>query len=168
MGDLEIVLGALREGARIEEEGMRFYKEAAGKVEDINGKATLEYLAKEEARHRRFIEDLESSLRAGKPEAVTIIEGPEHPRIFPEKQEYPEGVKTEGDLEVLEEAKKVEERSIAFYQGFAGRVREEEYRKVFEALVREEESHLEWIHFMMDGLKVYGYWYGLEDYMANE
>jgi rubrerythrin len=168
MGDLEVTLGALKEGAEIEKAGIRFYKEAAGRVEDRNGKATMEYLAKEEGHHYKFIKDLESSLDDGKASTAAIIEGFKHPRIFPEKEEYLKGVQTQGDRQVLEEAKRIEERSIAFYQGFLERVRGEDYKRIFETLVREEESHLEWIHFMMDGLEVYGYWYGLEDYMANE
>jgi len=168
MGDLEVILGALKEGAEIEKKGIKFYKEAAKRVVDKNGKATLEYLAKEEARHLKFIKDLERSLESRGRDKERVLEGFKHPHIFPEKEEYLKGVHTQGDRKVLEEAKTVEERSIAFYQGFLERVEGEEYKKVFQALVAEEESHLEWVNFMMDGLEVYGYWYGLEDYMANE
>lgn len=164
----EILAEGLRAGIEIEKEGIEFYSKAAKNTKDPEGKRTLEYLAKEEREHLKFIEDLVESLEMKGDLPEVIEKYLRRPKVFPEEKEFSMRIKARsGDKEILKEAKKVEERSISFYREASDKV-EGEDKRIFEILEGEEKKHMEWIEFMENAMEVHGYWYGLDKYFAFE
>ncbi|MFQ5975489.1 MAG: ferritin family protein [Candidatus Hydrothermarchaeales archaeon] len=175
MDDVKFVLDCLDTGRKIETEGIKFYKGGAETIKDGKGRETLKFLANEEKEHLRFINNLSRSFKEneGRKRIAKIIK--EHknlmsrPKIFPGKAEYEKRIETDNaDKEILNEAKKVEDRSIGFYQECKRKVGEQEYKEIFETLEGEEKKHLEWIEMMQGYMDVHGYWYDLYEYFANE
>jgi rubrerythrin len=160
----DIVQAILETGMEIEKAGIRFYSDAEKAVEDPKGRKTLRFLVKEEKRHLQFLRDLAASLKETKAKGLPTTELfvlPDPPKIFPEKGAYQEKVKaSEGDRAILEEAKKVEERSVAYYTDCRERAGEE-YREVFSTLVHAEEEHFAWIRYLASALDVHGHWLDL-------
>jgi len=74
----------------------------------------------------------------------------------------------QGDKRILDEAKEVERKSIKFYQDAGTRVKDAEYKKIFELLVDEEKKHLKWLEFLSDYMNVQEYWLGTESYFSLE
>ncbi len=74
----------------------------------------------------------------------------------------------EGNKEIIQEAMKVEKKSIEFYEGFLSETRDEDNRRIFRAMMEEEKKHLSWLEFIRDALEIHGYWYDLESYFALE
>lgn len=170
--DIEVVLESLNTGTSIEAEGIKFYSDAARLVEDNEGKAALSFLAREEEKHKKFLEEVKSSLKKSKTAELSkklAKHGKifERPKIFPEKEEYMKKVKAaQGDKKILEEAKEIERKSIKFYQETGNRVKNEEHKKVFTLLVNEEKKHLKWLEFLSDYMNVQEYWLGTESYFS--
>ncbi len=170
----KILTESIKEGVAIEREGEKFYTEAAKKIEDGQGKDTLGFLAKEEEGHVRFLEKLLDTMVPGMDGDLSkIVAGYEghltRSRVFPEKEEYLTKIQVKkGDKEILKEARKIEERSIAFYQGAIDAVSDDGHKSVFRLLRDWEKKHLDWIEFMDESMELYGYWTGLQGYFANE
>jgi len=161
-------LEGLKTGITIEEDGIKFYSNAAEKTQDPAGKRTLEFLAKEEKRHKEFLESLLKSVEDKENPEKIIEKHIGKPKIFPKEEEFSEKIKAgRQDKEILEEAKKVEERSINYYAGLSNKVGEKE-KKIFEILVGEERKHKEWIEYMEEALEIHGYWQGVEKYFELE
>lgn len=159
----DFLIESLEKGREIELRGMKFYTDAANSVEDPKGKSTLSFLAKEEERHRGFIRELIDSVNEGA-DISPIIQ--KNRTVFPQKEEFEKRTGAgEGDRKILEEAIKVEERSIEFYSDCLSRVNGPE-KDIFKTLLGEEEKHKAWLDFMKEGMDVHGYWYGVEDYFA--
>jgi rubrerythrin len=163
---------ALKAGIDIEKKGEVFYSKAAGEVENPHGQLTLNFLAREERAHYKFLEGLLASIKKGSARGRLAL--PVHPRL--KKEEILEtmrrmGVKGEvprGNKEIIAAAMKVEKKSIAFYEGFLSEVKGEDNRKIFRTMAGEEKKHLEWLEFIMDAMEIHGYWYDLEGYFALE
>ena len=62
----------------------------------------------------------------------------------------------------------VEKRSIDFYTECKEKVDEKEYKKIFETMIAEENTHMEWIEMMEEYMDVHGYWHDLYSYFTNE
>lgn len=162
----DFLLESLEKGRGIESLGIKFYTDAANSIEDSKGKNTLLFLAGEEKRHLKFIQELIDSVSKGAD--ISPIIQKKIPKAFPQKEEFKERIAMgEGDKKILEEAIKVEERSIEFYADCLSKVGGAE-KDIFKTLVEEEEKHKAWLDFMKEGMDVHGYWYGLEDYFALE
>ncbi len=160
----DFLIESLEKGREIELQGMKFYTDAANSVEDKKGKSTLLFLAKEEERHLGFIRELIDSVKKGAD--ISPIIRKNGPTVFPQKEEFEKGIAAgDGDRRVLEEAIKVEERSIEFYSDCLSRV-DGPGKDIFKTLLGEEEKHKAWLDFMKEGMDVHGYWYGVEDYFA--
>ncbi len=175
MSSVDFVLDSLDTGRKMELEGIKFYNEAAETIEDTMGKGTLNFLANEEKEHLKFINNLSQSFKEneGGEKIAEIIKDHknqmERPKIFSDKEEYKKKIKSgNAEKEILKEAKKVEERSIKFYNGCHQNVNEAIYKEVFEMLLEEENKHLEWVEMMQSYMDVHGYWYDLDSYFANE
>lgn len=161
MTEKKTVMVALMAGLELEREGITFYSGAAKGLEDERGRATLEFLAKEEDRHLRFIEGLAESLGKGR----ELPKGPKRlkkPKVFPSEIKGGVGRK---DRAVLEEARGVELRSIEFYEKCLAKVEGPE-RSAIEALIEAEKGHLEWVEFMRDCVAVHGYWCDMREYFS--
>lgn len=158
------LLECLEKGKEIEQEGIKFYTDAADSIEDPKGKSTLKFLAKEEGRHLEYINELIDSISDGGD--ISQIIQKKIPEIFPKKEDFREQISVDkGDKKILEEAMKVEERSIEFYTECRGRVNSSE-KEIFEILIKEEEKHKAWLDYMKDGMDVHGHWYDLGEYFS--
>ncbi len=146
----------LRAGIDIETEGVKFYLEAAKKTKNSEGRRTLNFLAKEEKRHLKFLRELLDSKNL-----LEIVEkySAAKPKIFPDKKASME------DRQILSDAMEVEKKSISFYQECAEK---KEYKRIFDVLISEEKKHLEWLKFMQEALELHGYWSGLQERFGLE
>jgi rubrerythrin len=162
MGDL--IFECLERGMDIEKAGIKFYTDASRSIKDPKGKSTLLFLAKEEGRHLEYIKEIIDSMNASSDFGAIVQKG--LPEIFPQKEEFTQQIAAgTGDKKILEEAMKVEERSIEFYSDCQNRAGASE-KEIFETLVKEEEKHKAWLDYMKDGMDVHGYWYELGEYFA--
>jgi len=167
---MDEIVKALKAGMEIEKKGEAFYTRAAEKVENPHGQLTLNFLAREEKEHYRFLEGLLASVEKGRAPGRLAL--PKHPRL--KKEEILEamrrmGVKgraPESHREIVNKAMEVARKSIEFYEGFLSEATKEDNRKIFKALAEEEKKHLAWLEFIRDALEVHGYWYDLESYFA--
>lgn len=170
--DRGLLVKAIREGMEIEKKGEAFYEAARGKVENPHGELTLGFLAREERRHREYLEDVLRAVGEGR----SIVESPLPRRSSIDKDEILGRMKEMGvnlqvpeeNKEIVRRAMEVEKNSIDFYKGLAGRVGESDVRRVFKELAQEERNHLEWLEFIIDALELHGYWYDLESHFALE
>jgi len=172
--DRELLVKALREGIDVERKGEEFYRASVDKVENPHGKLTLGFLAKEERRHREYLEGMLRALEAEGP----LTESPLPGRSRLDKEEILDrmrrmGVKLqvpEENKEIVRRAMEVEKKSIDFYRALADRMGDPGpgLRRVFEGLAQEEKNHLEWLEFIIDALELHGYWYDLESHFALE
>lgn len=169
---MDEIVKALKAGMEIEKKGEAFYSKAAEKVENPHGQLTLNFLAREEREHYRFLEGLLASIKKGR--AYGRLALPVRPRL--KKEEILETMRRMGvkgrvpreNKEIINEAIKVEKKSMEFYESFLSEVKEEDNRKIFKTMVEEEQKHREWLEFIRDALEVHGYWYDLESYFALE
>jgi len=153
------ILECLQKGKDLEAFGIKFYNEAADSISDPQGKSTLKFLAKEEHHHLEFIAKLIDSIKKGSD--LSPLLGEKIPKIFPKKEEFKEQMtSTKGDKKILDEAMKVEERSIEFYTNCQSTFKGVE-KDIFSILIKEEEAHKAWLDYMKDGMEVHGYWYDL-------
>ena len=175
--EMNILTESIKRGISIERKGEEFYTDVAGKIDDPLGKDTLRFLAKEEGRHIQFLENLlDTMVNGNEKELSRVVAGYEGQLTrsttfptFPGKEEYVTRVKVKkGDKEILKEARKIEKRSIAFYQEAVDTVNDEEHKSVFRLLEDWEKKHLDWIEFMDESMDLYGYWTGIQGYFANE
>jgi len=61
-----VAIEGLNIGIRVEAEGVKFYSDAARLVENQEGKAALDFLSREEEKHKKFLEEVKSSLKKSK------------------------------------------------------------------------------------------------------
>lgn len=160
----DFLLKSLKKGKEIESAGMKFYNDVANSIIDPKGKSTLLFLAREEGRHMKFMQELIDSITKG--EDISKMVSEISPVIFPQKEEFEKGIAaSKSDKKIIEEAIGVEERSIEFYSYCLGKTHKAE-KSIFRTLVKEEKKHKAWLDFMKEGMEVHGYWYGIEDYFA--
>ncbi len=160
------IIDCINRGIEIEKRGFNFYYNASKKVKSKKAKETLEFLAKEELRHRKFLEDIKDELikegRIDVESKAKILKE----RIFPEKFEEKISA-TDDDKIILKEAELLEKNSIAFYTKCRDEIKEiDDAKEVFDILIKFENEHLEWIKFIKESMEVHGYWLGLDDYFS--
>lgn len=144
------VLDALKVGIKLESYGIKFYTSTSKNVKDPK-----DSFEKKDASVKDIIK--------------AHLESKKGPKIFPEMEEYLGEVKeSRGDKKILKEAEEIEKRFIEFYKNSAKSITNQDYKEVFNILVREEEGHLKLIELMTDYMTLHGVWSGLEDYFANE
>ncbi len=157
------IIDCINRGIEIEKKGFNFYYNASKKVKSRKAKETLEFLAKEELRHRKFLEDIKEELiKKGSIDVKSKAKILEE-RVFPEKFEEKINA-TDDDKIILKEAELLEENSIAFYIKCREKIKDAE--EVFDLLIKFEREHLEWIKFIKESMETHGYWFGLDDYFS--
>ncbi len=163
----------LKQGIEIEEKGINFYSASAQKIKDPNGKATLEFLANEEKKHKELFQKILGRVSEGEgTEKISSSESEllsdlKKPSIFPKAVEFDTKVDGE-DRKILEEAKKFEVRSIEFYTERKSMSKSEFVKNILGAVIHEEESHKELVEFQKTYLESHGYWSGMEDHFSLE
>jgi len=139
MQENTVALQALRQAIRLEQDGYKFYPEAAERTADPRGQEMLHFLADDEKLHLRIVQDQYEALSAGKgwvsfPEAVErrpepdfgelsrAVEGEktidlDKPLFAPEREalEKPIGVEA-SDTDALLFALQIENESYELYR----------------------------------------------------
>ena len=161
----------LRTAVQIEKDGIDFYAESAAKITDENGKATLESLAREEYRHKKFFEGILETQGAGRQNLLRALNTP---RIFPKAKKFSGSDDTSVDFEILQLALEAEKKSIDLYAGALRQFKEkslrmdDSLRRGLEIIINEELQHLEWIEFITKDLEKHGFWANLHEHFSLE
>lgn len=135
----------LKTALKIEEEGMRFYKECAEKTSDENGKKMFDFLAVEEVRHFQVVRDLlyEEIQRVGDvppSDVSSLFEGSSG--IFPSKVAGGRVWEMSDELDAINIGIEAEKNSIRLYKDMENISQNKNKKNVFMKLVNEEEKHL--------------------------
>lgn len=157
-------LKALEMAMERERGGNKFYLEAADKTADAKGKRMFQWLAKEEMKHLKWVEQQKQALLQGKP--WQKVSGLDEPLIkktdFPEPAEPTGPVKPDtGELEALRMGIKAEQDSIALYTGAGKETADAEAKAMFSRLVQEEQTHLDILEEEYDWLRQSGAYFTL-------
>ncbi len=160
------IIECINKGIEIEKKGFNFYYNASKKVRSRKAKETLEFLAKEEQRHRKFLEDIKEELiNKGSVDVESKAKILEE-RVFPERFEEKIST-TEDDKMILKEAELLEKNSIEFYKKCKNEFKGvKDAEEVFNLLIKFEKEHLNWIIFIKESAELHGYWLGLDDYFS--
>jgi rubrerythrin len=155
------LLDVLRAAVEIEKEGIEFYSKSAKKVKDENGKEILEFLVREEARHKAYFESILRS-KGKDPKATGVLVAP---RIFPEPYEPKAAGDEKLSTAILEQARDAEMRSIEFYAS-ALKTASGELRDGVKQVLSEEKQHLEWVEYLLGEVKENHYWGNLHEHFG--
>jgi rubrerythrin len=139
---------ALKRALRLEQEGEAFYREAAERTVDPNGKAMYASLAEDEVLHARIIEREMDALSEGKGwQATESAEGEvdlESP-LFPQgKVAFEEAVRSDAsDLDAILFALKIESDSFSLYAEQAKAATDAKAKQFYEFLAGAERVHFD-------------------------
>ena len=177
--ELALLVTALRTGIGIERTGQSFYKKMASEVNEEFLSKTLEFLGNEEKKHEQFIEAIIESYKIEKeiPKNTKFDSGilGKLPKFFPEMKEYKEKLanalpnRKDPKLDAIcEEALKLEDASIAFYESSKEKAPSWGSARIFNALINEELKHKQIIEMQRDYNDVHGFFFdiGLEKHFA--
>ncbi|MCE5243703.1 MAG: ferritin family protein [Desulfobacteraceae bacterium] len=131
---------------QIEENGERFYREAACHVNEASCKDLLLFIAEEEARHRTFFLDMKATLPARGEEWAERMSG----RILEDAvadhafslDDTPAESLADGRV-IIRTALGMEEDSILFYELLLSFVSDEETSRHIREIIAEERRHVE-------------------------
>ncbi len=129
-----------------EREGHEFYLESAEKTADAKGKRMFRWLAGEELKHLKWVEQQRLTLIRCKdsPEVICFDEPIIKKSDFPPLSKAKTKVKPNtGELEALHIGIEAERDSIILYTKASNDTSEAEGKAMFARLVQEEEAHLD-------------------------
>ncbi len=136
----------LRIAVRIEENGERFYREMAEKLDDADVRRLFKFLASEEVKHREFYTSLLSEMEPFEPEEAypgeyfQYLHSYADSNIFSQKEFEDSLERIDEPRAALDFAIAVEWDSIHFYQELKGLIPESR-RGRLDALIAEERRH---------------------------
>ncbi len=139
----------LKKAIALEDEGYRYYVEAAQKVNNSLGKRMLERLARDEEIHKKRFTELYNAVSDNKVEEMVIEdhEPTSFEEIFNRLREQLDnaieemGKKGVDDEEVIEMAMDLETTTRLFYEKAAKRSDDAKVSKLFTLLGQEEKAH---------------------------
>ncbi len=141
------ILEPLKVALRLEEEGRRFFLEAAAQVTNLHARQTLEFLAAEEGKHieriREFYRSVESGIAAPpiiSPESVEQRTRAFNDRLAALREEIRPGA---SDVEAYELAVKFENGAADFYTQQIDTSTDPDVKAFYRWLVEEESLHSE-------------------------
>ena len=157
-------LKALEMAMERERGGNKFYLEAADKTADAKGKRMFQWLAKEEMKHLKWVEQQRQALSQGKPwQKVSGLD-----ELLIKKSDFPEPAESAGpvkpntsELEALRLGIKAEQESIALYTGAGKETADAEGKAMLSRLVQEEQTHLDILEEEYDWLRQSGAYFTL-------
>lgn len=134
---------ALIKAMNLEKEGFAFYKNAAEKTQDSEGKEMFLFLAEEETKHsKKILEILNEGNFEGKPEVWVPETSDIDTNIFKEKVSGGETNSKADSLSALNIGIAAEKNSIELYTKIAEQIDNQEYARFFNTLIGEEQKHL--------------------------
>ncbi len=165
----EEVLAALKEAILNEQDGYKFYMEIAAKLQDKQGQALFESLARDEQEHLRILQveygavsgdsqwlDLESLEGKRAPDSVLVLFPPDAAAGL----DLTPGA---GDLEALKVGMDFERRGYQMYSEAAEETDSSAAKAVFNWLAKEENKHYAILSKAYDYLESDGLWYFQEE-----
>lgn len=157
---------AIETAIKIEEEGIKFYNEAAEKVEDRAARKMFRNLARDEQNHLLLFQSIRQSLleKGGWPplESIKLGETPHY--IFPTPEEREKVEIPRHHQEILRRGMEIERASIRFYSEQLEKSVTEEARTVYRFLVEQEKGHLSLLQAEYDYLNRTGFWFDYQEF----
>jgi Fur family ferric uptake transcriptional regulator len=158
--DTEMIFArdALQMALRMERQGIDFYRDAAARDVDPEGRAVFECIAEEEAAH---IGELEAELAGVLQHEKGLADAPiflhfdadELERLVPDLDPYVSaGELRLGAREAFEVALTFERRAAEFFTAYADKFMETEGRKILETFAHEEQKHYQAIRRRAEAL----------------
>ena len=153
-----LILNDLKAAIQMEQDGKKFYEEAAGKAKSEGTAEIFRFLAKGEVYHIQRIEEIYQALEKNPTwtESLCAFSPPqEDPKIF--SAALAKGTMGTGDaddLKALEIGMRMESKSIEFYQRLAKQARDTKERRFLMSLINEERGHYNYLadyrNFLID------------------
>ena len=136
----------------VETRGREFYSRNARKIQNIEIKRFIEFLAGEEAKHIALIRELKESLK----KRCTWIEAYESPKVMRSVLEdlrvfrgkAGKDVREAGDVTIILNALKTEKDLVEFYEKFAQHIKDRGGKNFFLRLADWERTHYQ----LLDGI----------------
>ena len=152
---------------QMEKDGESFYREIAQKTSNEGLQKVLTMLSNEEVKHYQAIE----RMRQDKYQMTETTVLDDAKNIFIEMKEQGEIFEPgQEQTEFYARAQEIEKKSQQFYQNKAGQTDNEDQKKLFERLAKEEEKH----YFLLENIIAFvsrpkqwlenAEWYHLEEY----
>lgn len=159
-------LKAIETAIKIEEEGIKFYSEAAEKVEDQAARKMLRNLARDEQNHLYLFQSIRQSLleegRWPAPEHLPLGEVAQY--VFPSPEEREKVEVPRHHQEILRKGMEIEKASIKFYSEQLDKSTSEGARRVYQFLVEQEKGHLALLQAEYDYLTRTGFWFDYQEF----
>jgi rubrerythrin len=130
-----------------------FYLSVAQQIRDASGREKFEFLANDEKRHKKILEDWYKKESGG--------------RDFPFDSKKVETIKAEvkdhtSAFEAIDLAQEAERQAYLFYQEAAKRTNDEKGKEMFQRLAEEEEGHYQKLSAERNAIAGGFYWFGLD------
>lgn len=142
-----------------------YYRKAADRTTNPDGKKVFQYLAEEEETH---LETLKQHLASVGDERTWLSDEKTPNVTCGIRRKKPGGIipkKTDthaDDLEALRQAIKIEKNCIKSYEDAVCKARETKTKKIFHYLIEAEKTHLKELEVQYAFLKSEGFWYDNE------
>jgi rubrerythrin len=159
-------LQALRQAIRLEQDGYKFYTEAAERMADPRGREMFLSLADDEKLHLRIVQDQYEALKGGKkwisfPETMEMEVKPvdlDKPLFPPEKEAIsPEASDTDALLFALQ----IENESYELYRKVAAETADPAGKEMYKFLASQERIHFDILMLNYEHQVSTGSWRGL-------
>jgi rubrerythrin len=164
MQENTVALQALRQAIRLEQDGYKFYTEAAERTTDPRGREMFLSLADDEKLHLRIVQDQYEALSAGTgwvsfPEALEFKSIDLDKSLFPPEEESiaPEASDTDALLFALE----IENESYELYRKAASETADPAGKAMYQYLASQERTHFDILMLNYEHLVSTGSWRGL-------
>lgn len=168
MNENSVASEALCQAARLEEDGRKFYVEAAKRTEDPRGREMFLSLADDERSHLRIVEDqYEAVISDGDwisfPEALECKPiDLDQPLFPPEGHDFDKAIDPRAsDLDALLFALQIENESYELYRKAAAEVADSAGKAMYEFLATEARTHFDILMLNYEHLARTGSWRGL-------
>jgi rubrerythrin len=168
MSENSVALEALCQAARLEEDGYKFYIEAAKRTADPRGREMFLSLADDEKMHLRMVEDQYQTVIDEKewvsfPEALACKPiDLDEPLFPPQGRDFDRAIDPQAsDLDALLFALQIENDSYELYRKAATEVADPVGKAMYEFLATEARTHFDILMLNYEHLASTGSWRGL-------
>ena len=168
MNENSVASEALCQAARLEEDGYKFYTEAAKRTADPRGREMFLSLADDERSHLRIVEDQYEAVINEK-EWISFAEALEckpidldRPLFPPEGHDFDKAIDPKAsDLDALLFALQIENESYELYRKAVAEVADPAGQAMYELLATEARTHFDILMLNYEHLASTGSWRGL-------
>jgi rubrerythrin len=168
MQENTVALQALRQAIRLEQDGYKFYTEAAERTADPRGREMFLSLADDEKLHLRIVQDQYEALSAGKG-WVSFLEETEvetvdldKPLFPPEREALEKAIDPKAsDTDALLFALQIENESYELYRKAVTETADPAGQAMYQYLAGQERTHFEILMVNYEHLMSAGSWHGL-------